>query len=243
MIRLAGRAAVLEATGGGPYVRFATSMATTIEGRATDGGVLWWGDGPLGRLAHGLGDESTLDELLVHARGMLAGVRRINLPRRVELPAGFTRYDDWDFRWSETPPPPQPGESEVCRIDDAAAIEELLDVAFPDSMLRPGHPMVSDWYGVWSDGRLVACAADRSTRPTEPGVPVVGVLGGIAVHPEHRRYGWGAAVTAALTTRLRYRHSLVGLGVIADNHGATRLYRRLGFTGAHEITSTRPPVT
>src|SRR5678810_532428 len=117
-------------------------MATTIEGRATDGGVLWWGDGPMGRLAHGLGDESTLDELLASARGMLAGVRRVNLPRRVELPAGFTRYDDWDFRWSETPPPPQRGESVVRRIDDAAAIEELLDVAFPDSMLRPRTPPV-----------------------------------------------------------------------------------------------------
>ena len=252
MLRLTGRDAVLEATGGGPYVRFATSMAAGIAGIATDGAVLWWGNGPLGRLGHGLGDASTLDLLIdrVRAAGELAGVRRINLPRRDApppgsaapgLPPGFTRNEDWDFRWSEAAPPDQPGQSTVRQIDDAAAIEKLLDEAFPDSMLRPGHPMVSGWYGVWSDGRLVACAADRSTRTAEPGVPVVGVLGGIAVHPDHRRHGWGAAVTAALTTRLRTRHSLVALGVVADNHGATRLYERLGFTGVHEITSARPP--
>src|SRR5262245_19115575 len=151
-------------------------MGADIAGLATDGAVLGWGDGPLGRLAHGLGDESTLDSLVDGARAELAGVRRVNLPRRADLPPGFTRYEDWDFRWSEKPPPEQPGHAEVRRVDDAPAIGALLDAAFPDSMLRPGHPMVSDWYGVWSDGRLVACAADRSTRPARPDVPVVGVL-------------------------------------------------------------------
>lgn len=93
-------------------------------------------------------------------------------------------------------------------MDDADAINRLLDAAFPDSMLRPGHPMVSGWYGSWAGASLVACAADRSTRL---GQPTVGVLGGIAVHPDHRRHGWGAAVTAGLTEILRSRHELTAL--------------------------------
>jgi predicted GNAT family acetyltransferase len=125
----------------------------------------------------------------------------------------------------------------VTVVEDAEAINGLLDAAFPDSMLRPGHPMVTAWYGIWSDGHLVACAADRSTRQAEPSV---GVLGAIAVHPEQRRHGWGAAVTAGLTEVLRTRHPLVALGVVAGNDPATRLYVRLGFTGVHEVTAITP---
>jgi ribosomal protein S18 acetylase RimI-like enzyme len=236
---LGDRSAILAAVDDHPYARFATTMATGITGVTALGAVLWWGDGPLGRLAHGLGERAQLDPLLarVLAEGRLTGLTRVNLPRRAELPAGYTRYEDWDFRWSQAPPPRQPGQDEVQPVDDADAINGLLDAAFPDSMLRPGHPMVSGWYGIWSGGSLVACAADRSTRL---GTPTVGVLGGIAVHPDHRRHGWGAAVTAGLTGILRGRHELTALGVVAGNDPATRLYERLNFTGRHEVSSLLP---
>jgi GNAT superfamily N-acetyltransferase len=236
---LVDRSAVLAAVDAHPYARFATTMATGITGVTVDGSVLWWGDGPLGRLAHGLGDAAVLATLLeqVLADGRLTGLTRANLPRRTDVPPGYTRYEDWDFRWSQGAPPPQAGQDEVRPVDDTDAINRLLDAAFPDSMLRPGHPMVSGWYGIWGGSSLVACAADRSTHL---GQPTVGVLGGIAVHPDHRRHGWGAAVTAGLTVVLRSRHELVALGVVAGNDPASRLYDRLNFTGLHELTALLP---
>jgi GNAT superfamily N-acetyltransferase len=236
---LVDRSAVLAAVESHPYARFATTMAAGIRGVAAAGSTLWWGDGPLGRLAHGLGDPPTLMTLLeqVRADGRLTGLTRVNLPRRGDVPAGYTRYEDWDLRWSQAPPPPQPHQDLVQPVDDPAGINDLLDAAFPDSMLRPGHPMVSGWYGIWAGSALVACAADRSTRLGQAGV---GVLGGIAVHPDHRRHGWGAAVTAALTEILRDRHQLVALGVVAGNDPATLLYERLNFTGLHELTALLP---
>lgn len=241
METLVDRSAVLAATDHHPYARFATTMGTGISGVAVPGSTLWWADGPLGRLAHGLGDPATLESVLsqMRAERQVTGVTRVNLPRRDDVPAGYTRYEDWDFRWSQGPPAPQPHQDEVRPVDDPAAINTLLDAAFPDSMLRPGHPMVIGWYGIWSRSALVACAADRSTRL---GSPTVGVLGGIAVHPDHRRHGYGAAVTAALTQVLRDRHELVALGVVAGNDPATLLYERLNFTGLHELTSLLPTV-
>jgi GNAT superfamily N-acetyltransferase len=232
------RDAVLDAAGGHPYVRFAATMGTRLTGLATDGGLLWWGEGPLGVLGHGLGDPVVLDALLAHATaaGDVANVGWINFPRRADAPPGYVHREDWDFRWSVTPPPPQPGQDAATLVDDADAINALLDAAFPDSMLRPGHHMVVDWYGIRRGGQLVACAADRTAGSADP----VGMLGAIAVHPDHRRHGYGAAVTAALTTVLRERYPVVALGVVAGNDNATRVYERLGFTGVQLLTSVRP---
>jgi predicted GNAT family acetyltransferase len=126
----------------------------------------------------------------------------------------------------------------VVPVDDDAAIEALLDVAFPDAGVRPGSPHVLGWYGIWVDGSLVACAADRSTRA--PGIGPVGLIGGVAVHPGHRRAGLGAAVTGELTRRLQRTHDMVALGVDANNATAIRVYQRLGYAGRHGLTSVRP---
>jgi ribosomal protein S18 acetylase RimI-like enzyme len=247
---LTDRAAILDAVGHRPYAQFVAGMSAGMRGLAVDRdgagpAVLWWGDGQLGRLGHGIGDPSGLDAAIAHARaeGMLDGVRRINLPRRIQIPVGWVLNEVWDYRWLPSPDTTvarQPNQDAVRPEADGDAIGSLLDVAFPDSMLRPGHPMVNGWYGAWSGGALVACAADRSVRSPDPDAVPTGVLGAIAVHPDHRGQGWGAAVTAALANVLAQRYSQVGLGVTADNHTAQRLYARLGFTGRHEITSIRP---
>jgi ribosomal protein S18 acetylase RimI-like enzyme len=247
---LADRAAILDAVGHHPYARFIAGMSSDLRGITVNGdgvgpAVLWSGDSPLGRLGHGTGDPAGLDVALAHARahGMLTGVARINLPRRTEIPLGWVINEDWDYCWLPAPVaavPMQPNQDAVRPEADAEAIVALLEVAFPDSMLRPGHPMVNGWYGARAGGVLVACAADRSVRARDPDAIPTGVLGAIAVHPDHRGHGWGAAVTAALANALTQRYELVGLGVTADNHPAQRLYARLGFTGRHEITSIRP---
>jgi ribosomal protein S18 acetylase RimI-like enzyme len=264
---LTGRDQVLEATGGTPYAQFSTAMVANIIGLANAEGRLWVGDGPLGRLAHATGPERAVDELI--DTGLASGLldaRWINVPRRPRdrAPAGLEIREEWEMRWSTAPPPVTPGAERVVAVDDAAAVNALLDVAMPDSMLRPGHRMAHQWYGIWAAGpedpaaaghphaeagavagdpagRLVACAVDRSTISPDPSTPVVGVVGAVAVHPAYRRQGLGAAVSAAVTERLRSAHDLVTLGVMEGNNGAIRIYERLGYTGVVQITSLRIP--
>jgi ribosomal protein S18 acetylase RimI-like enzyme len=235
---LHGPAAVLAATNSHPYARFGVSLSdgAHVRGAAEAGAVVWVGRSPYGWVAHGLGDVSTVVDLVERA-DFLGEVRWINLPRHDPGP-GYVRNEEWDLLWATSPVPPQPGGERVVPVDDEAAVGALLDVAFPDAGVRPGSPHVLGWYGVWADGSLVACAADRSTRA--PGVGPVGLIGGVAVHPEHRRSGLGAAVTGELTRRLQQTHDMVALGVDASNTAAIRMYERLGYAGRHEVTSVRP---
>lgn len=241
--RALDRAALLAAARHHPFARFASGRSARLTGLADGGAVLMVGETDIARIGYGLGPTECLDALLTAARstGLLDGVSWVNLPRqdRGSLPAGYELNEEWDFRWTTRPIAEVPGEDRVAPVDDADAINALLDVAFPESMLRPGHPMAHGWYGIWSGGTLVACAGDRSTRSPDLAAEPVGVIGGVAVHPEHRGRGYGAAVTAALARRLRERYGLVTLGVIAGNVVATRLYERLGFTGVVELTSIR----
>jgi ribosomal protein S18 acetylase RimI-like enzyme len=246
---LTDRAAVLDAVGHHPYARFALGSSTGPRGLHTELGTgeatLWWAEGPFGLLGHGLGDPTVISATLAQAwaEGLLDGVGRINLPRGTQVPPGWFVNEEWDYCWlpgSDATVATQRNQDAVRPEADAEAIDALLDVAFPDSMLRPGHPIVIEWYGARSGGVLVACAADRSVRSPDPDAVPTGVLGAVAVHPDHRGQGWGAAVTAALANALTLRHDQVGLGVTAHNHTAQRLYARLGFTGRHEITSIRP---
>jgi GNAT superfamily N-acetyltransferase len=236
-----GRAELLDAAGHQPFARFAAARADTLTGFAAGGAVFMVADTEVARIAYGIGDPAAVGDLLEGAigAGLLDGAAWVNLPRRTAevVPAGFEVREVWDFRWSTAPVPRQPGQDRVVRVTDPAAVDTLLDIAFPEGELRHASPVVQDWYGIWSGADLVACAADRSTRSRDPLAERVAVIGGVAVHPEHRRRGLAAAVTAALTDRLRGRYELVALGVMADNTTATRIYERLGFTGVVEITS------
>ena len=243
---LLDRSAVLAWAAHHPYARFALARAARVDGLVADGGLLLLARTETGLVGHGLGDPAAVDDLFARAlaAGRLEGARWVNLPRRstASIPSGFALNDHWDFRWITAPVPPQPGQDRVVPLgaDDASAINGLLDVAFPSSMVRPGHPIARGWLGVWSGPTLVACAADRSTQSPDPTAVPVGVIGGVATHPEHRRQGLAAAVTATLTEQLQARYGLVTLGVIAGNDTASRMYERLGFTGLLEITSIRP---
>jgi ribosomal protein S18 acetylase RimI-like enzyme len=237
VVALAGRAEVVRATGRHAYARFAVGRAIEVRGVCADRAVLWFGRNRHGLVGHGLGDESTLDELLAGIR-LPEPAQWINLPRRSDLPPGYRLNEHWDFRWltGAVPPPPGPDRVVPLSTSDFDAIDGLLDLALPASVVRPGMAHVHGWYGIWWQDTLVACAADRSNDgPDEP----VGVLGGIAVHPAHRGRGLGAAVTAELTRRLLHTYDLVTLGVAAGNTAASRLYHRLGYTHRHAVTSVR----
>jgi ribosomal protein S18 acetylase RimI-like enzyme len=113
-------------------------------------------------------------------------------------------------------------------------INALLDEAFPDSSVRPGHPLVIGWYGIRvgtrAGGRLAAVAADRSGRPPGSAArPTVGAIGGLGVHPDFRGQGLGKALSAAMTARFVNDYGLSTLGVYPDNVAAQRMYESLGY--------------
>lgn len=237
---LAGREAVLAATGNHPYARRHTSDSGEVRALVTGASVVWILPGGGGRAPtlDALGDPDHVLPMVAELRdrGDLSAVRRIHLPRVDQtrlaalLPIG--EPDHWDFRWSAAPPPEQPGEDRVVRLDDAAvpAINQLLDRALPDTFTRPGGGGIVRWYGVWDGDRLIACGADKSRGG-------VGSLAAIAVDPDHRGRGVGAALTAGMARDLARLYEVVALGVMADNHTAGRLYERLGFTDRTPRTS------
>jgi ribosomal protein S18 acetylase RimI-like enzyme len=186
-----------------------------------------------GASAGGFGDAARAAAMLAElaAGDRLHDARRWHLPRLDPATLAAARErDDWDFLSTRTPPPAVPGEDEVAPVDSDADVNALLDEAFPESFSRPGDTRVRAWFGIRERGRLVAVGADRSRAG-------VGMLAAIAVAPDRRGRGLGAALTAALTRRLLADHDVVALGVMTDNPGAARLYRGLGFGSTLPRTS------
>lgn len=164
----------------------------------------------------------------------------MNIPRGHPVPAGFALREEWDYLWLPSASALAMADAAVEPVVNGDELNALLDVAYPGSELRWDSPIVSQWYGRYVDGRLVACAADRTFASPEPDARPTGVIGGVAVHPDYRGRGLGAAVTAGVAAWLLTRYDQVGLGVTADNEAAARLYHRLGFTRRHALTSIRP---
>lgn len=225
MISLSGPDEVVEALGGHAYARFSTAMAAEVAGLAGDDAVLWWGTSGFGRLAHAFGEAAAVARIVEAGRGRMGEVRWINVPR----PEGVVSDRAWDFRWTTSIPAHRSGHEAVL-IEDDGEVSALLDEAFPDSSVRPGHPLVIGWHGIRVGARLAAVAADRSGRPPGSGTrPTVGAIGGLAVHPDFRGQGLGTALSAALTTRFVTDYGLSTLGVYPENVVAQRMYESLGY--------------
>ena len=202
--------------------------------------TVWWGVDQHDRSSHvsALGEPGAVGELLGEILQELPPRQRVTLPRGTgaRLPA-WVGFDgtDWDFRWTASAPPVQPGEDLVVELADQAAIAALLKAASPTASALPGDADVRRWVGV-RDGRgdLLACAADTTTSVS------VGHLKSIAVRPDVRGQGLGRAVTAALTrTLLAEGCDVVTLGMYADNGAGRALYDALGFHDDHRVTSGR----
>jgi ribosomal protein S18 acetylase RimI-like enzyme len=139
----------------------------------------------------------------------------------------------WLFRVMTRPPGevrgvvvrelPAPGDERIVRLLGRSA--ELASAV-------PGDPGVRRWVVVEDGGDVVACAADTS------GAAGIGHMGAVAVAPEARRGGLGAAVVAWLTRDLLlHGHDAVAVGVFVGRAGAQRLYDRVGYTTVHEFRS------
>lgn len=237
MRELTRREEVLTATGYHPFARL-TTAAPQMRAFASGDVAAWLATWSRTTVASAHGDPVAAVTLFVmlQRRGDLASARRVNVERvdhnvlRRHLPVGT--IDDWDFRWTSSAPPSQPGQQRVVRLTatDDPAVAALLDRAFPETFTRPGDPMVRCWYGIRDGDRLIACGADRSRAG-------VGSISAVAVDPDARGQGHGAALTAVMTRELLGECDVVTLGVLTGNHVADRLYRRLGYTEASARTS------
>lgn len=227
MFRLDGAGEVLKALDGHAYARFSTAMAADVAGLTDGGGAhLWWGTSGFGRIGHAWGPPAAVGRLIEAGREAMGPVRWINVPR----PDGAAISDRaWDFLWTTSVPACDTGEGVVV-VEDEDEINGLLDLSLPDSSVRPGHAIVIGWHGIRIGGRLAVVGADRSGRP--PGSdtrPSVGVIGGLAVHPDFRGQGLGRALSAALTARFVREYGLSTLGVYPENVAAQRMYASLGY--------------
>ncbi|MEV0714242.1 GNAT family N-acetyltransferase [Asanoa sp. NPDC050611] len=226
---LAGRDAVLAATGAHPYAR----LTAEADGAAFRDGstVVWITRGGSTVCALGDGAVAATTAIRLAAEVSPDAPRWWHLPRLAgEPPVAARVRDEWDFRWTTSPPPLRAGEELAAPVEDDAGISALLDAAFPATTTRPGDRRVRAWWAIREGGRLVACAADRSRGG-------VGFLAGIAVHPDARGRGLGAALTAAVTRRLVEEHGMAALGVMSDNHLANRMYASLGYASSIPRTS------
>lgn len=253
---LGSAAELLLATDHDPYVRSTlrrgvVTAATTGPGAGSAGSgraTAWLGvDGDEQRpYLSAVGDPAAAAALLADWHRVVgADVRhgeRLTVPRGTAalLPAWWElRGTDWDFRWVDTAPPEQAAEEsvELLPLDDAAgagthALAALLDRASPTASVRPGDPRARRWWVVRGPRGALACAADTSS------VAGVGHLSAIAVDPDTRGAGLGAAVTAAAVRRLLAEGcDLVTLGMYADNVAGRALYDALGFHDDHRFTS------
>jgi RimJ/RimL family protein N-acetyltransferase len=133
------------------------------------------------------------------------------------------------FGWMQTSgsvpnPPPETGLGESHHVDwiSEAEADQLLAVAFPDSLAPAGVP--GGWAGARDrHGTLVTTAVVWSA-------PTVGFIAGVATLPSARGTGYATAACRFLVEVLLARHGAVALIVDAWNRPALQLHQRLGCT-------------
>ena len=129
----------------------------------------------------------------------------------------------WMYCWRSGVLPPGPTTAAWLPGAALGEVAALLQAGFPASLAKPGVAGVGRWAGVRDDAaRLVA----TGTLPWP--APTVGLLAGIAVHPDARGQGLGRNICAFLLAEALRRHEAAALMVDDWNHTALRLYTDLG---------------
>ncbi|HEX8970858.1 GNAT family N-acetyltransferase [Oryzihumus sp.] len=238
--RLSSWAALHEASGQDPFVRYDVGAAFA-GGWAVEGAVAVLRRTPSGRTVLALlGSPAGVEALVASAAAdpsLVAdhGVRAISLPQPLEplLEKHFRVGPGarWEWLWTQAAPEPHPGETTLVGLDNTADAGELLAFladASPTASARPGDDGNEWWVGARdATGALVACGAMQRTGGGSPH------LASIAVRPDRRGQGLGAAVTAALTRRAVALDGVSTLGMYSDNAVARSLYLRLGYRIGH----------
>jgi ribosomal protein S18 acetylase RimI-like enzyme len=240
--RLAGPDAVIAATGGDLFARNTVrpDAYPTTGWRCRDA-VAWVGFDAEERRPHvqALGSPAGIRAVVDVAVGELPAELRPDVPLTVTSAAADAFGDrfrvdfHWLFRVMTLPPEPVRGAA-VTVLPGAgdARLVRLLGRSTAFTSATPGDPGVRRWAVVEQDGDLVACAADTS------GAAGIGHMGGVAVAPEARRRGLGAAVVTWLTRDLLLGAcDAVAVGVLVRETGAQRLYDGVGYRTVHELRS------
>lgn len=108
---------------------------------------------------------------------------------------------------------------------DEPALRALYAAAYAENWFDPRMLETGCYYGIWRDGAIVSVAGIHVYSPAYRAA----ALGNITTHPDWRRRGLAARVTAELCRALRESCDTIGLNVRAANRTALSVYRRLGF--------------
>ena len=110
-------------------------------------------------------------------------------------------------------------------FDDFAAeanVNNANDVERLKTFIKDG------WYTIWEDGEVVAFAGNAQNVDTDS--TKIGRVGPVYTPPEQRRRGYGAAVTAAVTQRLKDQGcDVVMLYTDASNPTSNSIYQAIGY--------------
>lgn len=144
---------------------------------------------------------------------------------------------DWEWMWTVTAPPPEPGEEELVELSDSADAEEIAAMIArhnPRAWTEPGTGRTELWLGLRDErGELVVVGG---MERLDTGVPH---LAGILTATGLRGRGLGRMVSAALTRRALELSPVCTLGMYSDNAPARAVYRRLGYRTAKAWSSRR----
>jgi GNAT superfamily N-acetyltransferase len=106
---------------------------------------------------------------------------------------------------------------------------QLLDDRFARQRDGRGLLLVA-WVSGEPVGRVYLWLEPAEEREIRDNLPGVALLLHLWVHEDSRNQGVGSALVDAAETELRQRgHRRVALGIDPGNHGAMRLYARLGY--------------
>lgn len=244
---ITSHSALLELTGGDPFVRWGIPdplVGAVLAGR---GAVAVERFGRRGRglwvFPHSGGDHAAVRELLEGLVGRVAalGTESISIPQEYadQLAATFELGSggEWDWMWTDREPPPAAHEDRLTVLDDTDDAQELESLATAHSPTGEGDPGTGRtqlWLGIRSaGGELLAAGAMQSL---DSGVPH---LAGIVTHTDHRGRGLARAVTAGLTRHAVAAHGVCTLGMYSANPPARAIYSGLGYHTAYAWHSRR----
>ena len=238
--RLSSWERLWEVSGHDPFVRYDVGPAFAA-GWAVEGAVAFVRRTPSRRTVLALmGTGGGVEDLLgcVASRPHLMAdldITVVSVPQPLE-PLVHRHFrvgpgSDWEWLWTTTAPPTRPAEAALTALDNVADADELsalLGDVSPSASARPGQPGIEQWVGVRDgSGTLVACGAMQRTAGGSPH------LASIAVRPDRRGEGLGAAVTTWLTRQAVAAEGVCTLGLYSHNTVARSLYVGLGYRRDH----------